>query len=119
MDYTITRGSVSQHAQELLRTHLKVRDFSPTCPVRLVLAVLFCTCSRLCSLTAACFSLNRVPSRETVRNALLRDLHSRDDLLRRLNNALSCEVPRSLRRRAQQVACDLVLIPYHGQPMLD
>lgn len=119
MDYTVTRGSVSQHTSEILRTHLRLRDFSPCCTARVVLSVLFCACSRLCSLTAACFGLASAPSRETVRKALLRDLRSRDELLRRLNNALSCEVPRTLRRREQQVAADLVLIPYHGEPMTD
>ena len=119
MDYTITRGSVRQHAAELLATHLRLRDFSPTCTVRVGLSVLFCACSRLCSLTAACFSLSRAPSRETVRKAVLRDLRSRDELLRRLNGALSGATPRALRRRGQQVAADLVLIPYHGQPMTD
>ena len=39
--------------------------------------------------------------------------------MKRLNRALTVEVPRVLRKRAQQVAIDLVLIPYHGQPMLD
>jgi Transposase DDE domain len=39
--------------------------------------------------------------------------------LRRLNRALTVEVPRALRRRPQQVAIDLVLIPYHGEPMVD
>src|SRR5947209_5497090 len=105
MDHTITRGSVSQHAQQLLRTHLKLSDFSPTCTAKVVLAVLFCACCRLCSITAACFSLSAAPSRETVRQAILRDLRSRDDLLRRLNRALSCDIPRALRRREQQVAC--------------
>jgi hypothetical protein len=119
VDYTITRGSVSQHASELLRAHLRLRDFSPTCTVRVVVLVLFCACSRLCSITAACFSLALAPSRETVRQAVLRDLPARDELLRRLNRALSCEVPRYLRKCPQQVAMDLVLIPYHGQPMLD
>jgi putative transposase len=119
MDYTITRGSVRQHASELLRTHLRLGDFSRTCTVRVVLSVLFCACSRICSLTAACFSLVGAPCRETVRKAVLSALATRDELLRRLNSALSCEVPRALRRRAQQVAIDLVLIPYHGQPMLD
>jgi hypothetical protein len=119
MDYTITRGSVSRHASELLRAHLRLRDFSPSCTVGVVLSVLFCACSRLCSVTAACFSLALAPSRETVRQAVLRGLPARDELLRRLNRALSCEVPRYLRKRPQQVACDLVLVPYHGQPMLD
>ncbi len=119
MDYTVTRGSVSQHASEVLRTHLRLRDLSPTCTVRVVLSVLFCACSRMCSITAACFGLALAPSRETARKALLRDLSTRDELLRRLNRALSCEVPKQLRRRGQRVAADLVLIPYHGQPMLD
>jgi hypothetical protein len=119
MDYTVTRGSVSQHASEILRTHLRLRDFSPTCTVRVVLSVLFCACSRMCSISAACFALLLAPSRETVRKAVLRDLSRRDEVLRRLNRALSCEVPGQLRRREQQVAMDLVLIPYHGQPMLD
>src|SRR5438445_721617 len=74
MDYTVTRGSVSQHASELLRIHLRLRDFSPTCTVGTVLAVLFCACSRLCSLTAACFSLRLAPSREAVLKRLLKRL---------------------------------------------
>lgn len=119
MDYTITRGSVSQHASELLRTHLRLRDFSPTCTARVVLSVLFCASSRLCTITAACFALVGAPSRETIRKAILRHLPARDELLRRLNRALTADVPRALRRRGQQVAIDLVLIPYHGQPMLE
>src|SRR5256714_4924391 len=119
MHYTITRGSVSQHASELLRTHLRLRDFSPTCTARVVLSVWFCACSRLCTLSAACFGLLSAPSRETIRKATLRLLPTRDELLRRLNRALTADVPRALRRRDQQVAIDLVLIPYHGRPMLD
>ena len=94
MDYTITRGSVSQHASELLRTHLRLGHFSPTCSVRVVLSVLFCACSRLCTITAACFGLNGAPSRETIRKAILRHLPTRDELLRRLNRALTADVPR-------------------------
>jgi putative transposase len=119
MDYILTRGSVSRYASGLLRTHLRLSDFSPACTVRVVLSVLFIACSRMCSITAACFSLALAPSHETVRKAVLRGLAARDELLRRLNRALSCDVPRTLRRQRQQVACDLVLIPYHGQPMLD
>jgi hypothetical protein len=119
MGYTISRGSVSQHTRELLRTHLRLRDFSPACTVRVVLSVLLCACSRMCTLTAACFSLALAPSRETVRKAVLKGLPRRDELLRRLNRALSCELPRCLRRREQQVSMDLVLIPYHGEPMQD
>src|SRR3954471_17092491 len=104
MDYTVTRGSVSQHASEIFGTHLRLRDFSRTCTVRVVLSVLFCACSRMCSITAACFALALPPTRERVRKAVWRALGTRDEPLRRLNRALSCEVPRQLRRRPQQVA---------------
>jgi hypothetical protein len=119
MHYTITRAGVQQHAAQLLRACLCLRDFSPTCTASVFLHVLFTACSRLCSLSAACWSLATAPCRETIRQATLRALKSRDELLRRLNRALTAEVPRVLRRRPQQVAIDLVLVPYHGEPMLD
>jgi hypothetical protein len=81
--------------------------------------VLFAASARLCSLCAACWALLTAPSRETVRKAVLAWLPKRAELLRRLNHALTVEIPRAFRRRAQQVAIDLVLIPYHGQPMDD
>jgi DDE family transposase len=116
MHYTITRAGVQQHAAELLHTCLGLKDFSPACTVRVLLHVLFTACSRLGSLSAACWSLATAPSRETIRQATLKTLKSRDDLLKRLNHALTVEVPRALLRRPQQVAIDLVLIPYHGLP---
>lgn len=119
MYYTVTRATVHQHAAGLLRTALRIKDFSPQCTAGVLLHVLFAACSRLCSLSAACWSLATAPSRETIRKAFLRTLASRDELLRRLNRALVSDVPRVLRKRAQQVAIDLTLIPYHGQPMLD
>ena len=119
MEYTITRSTVHQHACELLRTCLRLGDFSPACTARILLHVLFAACARLCSLSAACLSLAAAPSRETVRKAWLAWMPARDELLRRLNRALVADVPRALRRRPQQIAIDLTLIPYHGQPMLD
>jgi len=107
---------VQQHAAELLHTCLGLKDYSPTCTVRVFLHVLFTACSRLGSLSAACWSLATAPSRETIRQATLNALKSKDDLLKRLNRALTAEVPRVLLRRPQQVAIDLVLIPYHGRP---
>lgn len=119
MHYTITRSGVQQHAARLLRSCLRLHDFSPTCTVSVFLHVLFTACSRLCSLSAACWSLGTAPCRETIRQATLKALKGKDELLRRLNRALTVEVPRVLRRREQQVAIDLVLIPYHGQPMVE
>src|SRR5262245_5392720 len=119
MHYTITRSAVQRHAAGLLQSCLRLRDFSAACTAGVLLHVLFTACSRLCSLSAACWSLATAPCRETIRRATLKALAGRDELLRRLNRALTVEVPRALRRRPQQVAIDLVLIPYHGQPLLD
>src|ERR1700722_3003822 len=107
MHYTINHTSVHQHAAQLLESCLRLRDFSPNCTVRVLLHVLFTACSRLCSISAACFSLATAPSRETIRKAMLRALAERDELLRRLNRALTFDIPRVLRRRSQQVAIDL------------
>jgi putative transposase len=117
MHYTIDRAGVQRHAAELLRSCLALKDYSPACKAMTLLHVLFTACSRLGSLSAACWSLATAPSRETIRKATLRALKSQADLLRRLNRALTVEVPRGLLRRPQQVAIDLVLIPYHGLPM--
>jgi len=117
VEYTITRQSVQRHAAELLRTCVGLEDYSPTCTAMTLLHVLFTACSRLGSLSAAAWSLLTAPSRETIRKATLKALKTKDDLLRRLNRALTVEVPRGLLRRPQQVAIDLVLIPYHGLPL--
>jgi putative transposase len=118
MHYTITRASVQEHAAELLRTCLGLKDYSRGCTARVLLHVLFTACARLGSLSAACWSLATAPSRETIRKATLKALRAKDDLLRRLNRALAVEVPRGLLRRPRQVAIDLVLIPYHGLPLV-
>ena len=119
MHYTITRSAVHQHARQRLQACLRLRNFSPACTAGIFLHVLLAACARVCSLSAACRSLSRAPSRETIRRALLRWLPARDELLRRLNRALSVDVPRAWRRRPQQVAIDLTLIPYHGLPFTD
>lgn len=116
MHYTITRASVQRHAAELLRSCPGLKNYSPACTAMVLLHVLFTACSRLGSLSAACWSLATAPSRETIRKAALKALTSKADLLSRLNRALTVEVPRGLLRRPQQVAIDLVLIPYHGLP---
>jgi DDE family transposase len=114
--YTLTREHVHAHAADLLHTHLDLHDYKRTCPVPILLAVLFTACARLCSLTAACARLLRAPSDQTVRRALLDNLPDARVLLRRLNGALVADLPRALRRRPQPLAIDLVLIPYYGKP---
>lgn len=119
MDHLITRAQVHQHARQLLACFLRLRDYSAACTVAVMLNVLFAACARLVSLACAALSLAAAPSRETIRKAWLAQLPARNELLRRLNDCLSANLPRYLRRRAQRVAIDLTLAPYHGRPMLD
>src|SRR5436305_1245065 len=99
MHHTITRAGVQQHAAAPLRTCLGLKDYSPTRTAMALLHVLFTAGSRLSSLSAACWSLITAPSRETIRKATLKALKSEGDLLKRLNRALTVDVPRGLLRR--------------------
>ena len=63
--------------------------------------------------------LRDAPSDEAARLALIATLPDFAALQRRLNAALAGNLPRPLRRRPQRLAADLVLIPYHGQPLHD
>src|SRR5215216_2227966 len=119
MQYTLTPHAVHAHAFGLLRRHLRLQDFSERCTARMLLAVVFCACARLCSVFAAAKGLLAAPAPETVRKALPASLPEQDELERRLNRALAQDLPKPLRRRKQRLAADLILIPYHGQPYED
>jgi hypothetical protein len=54
-----------------------------------------------------------------VRDALLATLPDTHELQRRINRALAGDLPKALRRRRQPLAVDLVLVPYHGEPLAD
>jgi putative transposase len=119
MQYILTRDQVHHHAAGLLQTYLGLRDFGARCPARTLLAVVFAACCRLTSLACAAARLLRAPSRETVRKALLSNLPQVAELERCLNRALAADLPAALRRRAQRLAVDLTLVPYHGLPYRD
>src|SRR5437588_11608680 len=97
--YTLTRSHVHAHAARLLRTHLRLRDFSPSCPAATLVRLLFAACCWLTSLSDACRRLLGGPSRETARKALLATLPGYAELQRRLNRALQGDLPKALRRR--------------------
>jgi Transposase DDE domain len=115
--YTVTRQDVHQWARSRLTAHLRLPDFSRRCPAETVLAVVLLAAARLGSVFAAAGRLLAAPSAETVRKALAAALPKREELERRLNRALTAELPRSLVGTRQPLACDLTLRPYHGQPL--
>ena len=63
--------------------------------------------------------LSEAPSDETLRQALLATLPAWAELQRRLNRALTGDIPEALRGRPQLIAIDIHEVPYHGQPLLE
>lgn len=83
----------------------------------MVLNIVLRAAARCISISAACRDLAGAPSDQAVRNALSAELPKTLSVLeRRVNQAMTAELPRRMRRRRWQVAIDLHLTPYYGQP---
>lgn len=117
--YTLTPKDVQRHARHVCQKHLQLHDHGPKCKASILWAILFYAAARLTSLAAACKSLRAAPSDQAVRDALLATLPETHELQRRINRALQGDLPKALRRRRQPLAVDLVLVPYHGEPLDD
>src|SRR5437588_4391294 len=115
--YTITPRDVHHHAAQLCQRHLRFHDHGPICTALNLLTVLFYAAARLISRAAACAALRDAPSDSALHTALMATLPEIPELQRRLNRALQGDLPKALRRRRQPVAIDLILIPYHGEPL--
>jgi hypothetical protein len=82
-----------------------------------MLNVVLRAAARSISIAAACRDLARAPSDQAVMTALDEGLPKTLSVLeRRLNEALTGQLPRRFSRRRWQVAIDWHLTPYYGQP---
>src|SRR3954471_20658496 len=117
--HILDRRTVHRLAAEHLQAHLKFQDYKRTCSAPVLWALLLAAAARITSLSDACGRLDRVPSDETARKALMATLPDYATLQRQLNAALAGHLPKALRRRLQRLAIDLTLIPYHGKPFRD
>jgi Transposase DDE domain len=115
--YTLTPAHVHAHVSARLQKHLRLADHGPRCQAHTLWAVLCYAASRVLSLAAACAALRDAPSDTAAHDALLATLPDYAQLQRRLNRALQGDLPHALRRHRQPLAADLVLVPYHGQPL--
>jgi len=114
---SISRAEVHQYAASLLERYVQFRDFGKRCSSSVMITVLFYAAARVVSISNACARLSKAPSDETFRQALLATLPSWAKLQRRLNRALSADLPKCLFKRPQRIAIDTHEIPYHGQPL--
>ena len=116
---TLSRHQVHRSATRHLQHHVPLRDYKRKATAPTLWAVLLVAAAEAASIHAACAHLDGLPAEETIRQALYASLPEFAALQRRLNAALAGDLPRPLRRRPQRLAADLVLIPYHGQPLHD
>jgi hypothetical protein len=104
-------------ARECLLQAKLAKDHGWRCTAAVVLAIVFRAAARSISVSAACRDLAGGPSDQAVMTAVEDGLPKTLKVLeRRLNEALAGYLPRQVRRRAWEVAIDLHLDPYYGQP---
>lgn len=118
-DYIITKDEVHGYANHWLASALRLDYEGRKCTGGTLIQILLIAAARVVSIYAACRDLADAPCDQTIRNALGASLPEMAELRRRLNRALSTDLPRALRRKARMIAIDLTLIPYHGQPLED
>jgi len=117
--YIITKDEVHGYANHWLHSALRLEYEGTKCTASTLLHVLLMAASRTVSIFAACRDLADAPTDQTIRNALAATLPEIAELERRLNRSLATNLPKALYRKSRRVAIDLVLIPYHGQPLHD
>lgn len=117
--YNVTSRRVHDRAAEILQAWLLVQDHGYKCAVSILTKLLLYAASRMTSLHDACLRLAQAPSSDAVFKALQATLPAGQRLARQLNLALACDLPRRMFNRLWEVAIDVTMIPYHGQPLAD
>lgn len=113
----VSSAQVHRWTLEWLLQAEVLKDHGWLCTAAVVWNVVLRAAARLTSVWAACCDLADAPSGQAVFNALSDGLPKTLSVLeKRLNCALTGELPRNLRRRSWQVAIDWHLVPYYGQP---
>ena len=116
---TLNRKQVQRSATGHLQRHVPLRPYERKVTPQALWAVLLVAAAGVTSVHAACGRLDGLASEEPIRKALIAALPDFAELQRQLINAPAGRLPRALRRRAQRLAVDLTLIPYHGEPVRD
>lgn len=116
MDSSVSSTEVHQWALQQLLDAKLLKNRGRVCTPSMVWNIMLRAAARMISVFAACRDLSEAPSSQAVFEALEAGLPRTLRVLEaRLNNALFFESKRLL-RRAWQVAIDLHLTPYYGEP---
>jgi len=119
----VTAEQVLDLTVETLQTHLNLSIEGTKCHTLDVLRLLAAASAERSSIESACRETETSPSGNRVREQLEAELPQGLEELRTLeaefNEALVEHLPSCIFKRSRQIATDLVLIPYHGQPEQD
>jgi len=103
--------------QWLVQAELLKKSSRRICTAEVVWSIVLRAAAQMISIYAACLDLEDGPSDQAVFDALAAGLPKTLSVLeRRLNEALTNYLPRSMRRRAWHIAIDWHLVPYYGKP---
>jgi hypothetical protein len=117
MCHTITSDEVHRWTLHWLLEAKLIGDHGWLCSATVVWNIVLRAAARMISVAAACRDLAEAPSDSAVFAALEDELPKTLPVLeRRLNEALTGQLPRRLRQRAWVVAIDWHLVPYYGEP---
>ena len=115
--HTISCREVHEWALNWLLASKLLKDHGWLCTATVVWSVVLRAAARMTSIFAACRDLAKAPSDQALFNALHDGLPKTLKVLeRRLNEALTSHLTRTMRRRSWDVAIDWHLVPYYGQP---
>ena len=115
--HTISSREVHEWALNWLLASKLLKDHGWLCTATVVWSVVLRAAARMTSIFAACRDLTDAPSDAALFNALHDGLPKTLKVLeRRLNEALTSHLTRTMRRRSWDVAIDWHLVPYYGQP---
>lgn len=115
--YTISSGEVHRWALEWLSCTKLLKDHGWLCTAVVVWNIVLRAAARCLSVSAACRDLSKGPCGQSVLGSLDKGLPKTwKSLDRKVNEVLTADVPRQMRRRAWELAIDWHLSPYYGQP---
>lgn len=115
--FTISSQEVHAWALQWLLQAKLLKDHGWLCTAVVVWNFVLRAAARSISISAACRDVSGAPSDQALMTALEEGLPKTLRVLeRRLNEALTCQLPRRMRRRSWQVAIDWHPSPYYGQP---
>jgi hypothetical protein len=113
----LTEPEVLRHAQEGLKEHLPLQAEGYKCTTDDLYRVLLGVAASRGTIESVCAALVGTPDPHTIRGYFNEQLRVEElpELEERLNGALVAEVPRRVRRHAQEVALDSHDRPYYGK----